>query len=160
MATTLERSVEEEVDDMQGSSLVDETCGKRDDVGVIMLSGERCNLFVPAESTADVRVFIDSHLDAVAGAANDDTSRKLPFVDSGAHLMGEVGIIDTIRRKGTEVLNIKIFRMEKFYYFVFQFISGVVGSYRYYFFHRENFLQNYNKKAVFMLMNYNKAFKK
>ena len=154
MAATFERSVQEDINHLQSQLGRNKTCRQRNDVGIVVLASQLCNLLVPAKRAAHIGVFVYSHLHSVARATNDDTPLEFAFVDNRTHLMGKVWIINAIGRIGAKILSINIFWSQKFFDFLFQSIAGVVGGNRYYFFNKNQIklilrMQNYNKKAVY-----------
>lgn len=66
MATSFERCVEVCVEDLKGEFVGDETGREDEDVGVVVLLCEGCELREPAEGGADSLMFVERHLDTVA----------------------------------------------------------------------------------------------
>ena len=135
MATPFEGSVEKLVDDLDGEVGGDETSWKREYVGVVVLACEMGYLDVPTEGTANVRIFVYSHLDSVARAADDDAAGEFTTVDGRAELVGEVGVVAGVGREGAEVLDVEAVVFEIIDYQLFEFIAGVIAGDWYNFVH-------------------------
>ena len=128
MAATLERSVEEFVDNLKRELLGNEAGRDGNDVAIVVLTAEMGNLDIPAESAADVGIFIDSHLNTVATAADDDTAGIGAVVDSRTDLMSEIGVVATLGRISTEILGIETEFVEVGDDSLFEFEAGVVAG--------------------------------
>lgn len=135
MAAPFEGSVEKLVDDLDGEVGGDETSRERKDVGVVVLASEMCNLDVPTEGATYVRIFVYSHLDSVARAADDDAAGEFTTVDGRAELVGEVGVVAGVGGEGAEVFDVEAVVFEIIDYQLFEFIAGVVASDWYNFVH-------------------------
>lgn len=135
MAAAFEGSFDVLLQDLEGEVFGDEAGREGEDVGVVVLTCEMCYLDIPAEGATDVGVLIDSHLDAIAASADDDTATVGAVVDDGADLMGEVGIIATVGGVGAEVFRFETHLDETGHHFLFQVVTCMVAGDRYYFCH-------------------------
>ena len=96
MTAALEFGIEENVDHLKSQFGGDETRGHRDDIGVVVLTAKLGYFLVPTKGTTNIRIFVDSHLNAIARAAYNYATLVGAIIDSRTHFVGEVGIIDTV----------------------------------------------------------------
>lgn len=135
VTTTLELGVEVLIDNLQGSFLTDETGGHGEDVAIVVLTAKMGDFGSPAKGTTDMGILVDSHLDTVAAAADDNAALVFPLVDGIAHLMGEIGVIATIGTVCSIVFYIKTLCFEMVDDFQLQLVACMVARYRNNFFH-------------------------
>ena len=93
MAASFERGVEVCVEDLKGEVVGDESGREDEDVGVVVLLCEGCELREPAESGADALMFVERHLDTVAGTAHCDTEVALSGLDGEGTGVGKIGVV-------------------------------------------------------------------
>ena len=70
-----------------------------DDVGIVVLTSEASEWFVPAECSADALVVVASHGDAVTCRADGDAHVVGAILYRGCHRVGEVRIVATVGRR-------------------------------------------------------------
>lgn len=135
MATSLERRVQEQIDNLQCCLLVDETGRQRHHIAVVVLAAQLGNFSVPAKGATDMGIFVHRHLYTVAAAADDDASFVLAFFDGTAQLVCIVGVVATLGAERAEVLHLKAFALNKSHHFLLQFVARMVAGDRYDFLH-------------------------
>ena len=96
MTAALEFGIEENVDHLKSQFGGDETRGHGDNIGVVVLTAKLGYFLVPAKGATNIRIFVDSHLNAIARAAYNYAALVGAIIDSRTHFVGEVGIIDTV----------------------------------------------------------------
>lgn len=128
VAASLEFGVEEDVDEVDGGGGVDEAAGEHQAVGVVVLACQTCQVGVPAEGGTDALVFVESHADAVAGAADGYSGVAAPLFDGFGRGVSEVGIVARIGREGAEILIFYILRFEVSLDDRLEFVASVVAA--------------------------------
>lgn len=104
MASALEGSGEEDVDELESEFGGYEARGKHEHVGVVVFAGEFCNLGLPAERGAYALMLVEGHADAVAGSADGYCGVDLACLECERARMCEVGVVAAVGAVCAEVL--------------------------------------------------------
>ena len=103
VASSLKGCCEELVEAGDGGVLVDESSWEYDDIGIVVLAYEVCNLGSPDESCAHALMLVERHADAFSGAADGDAGIDGTFFDGITKGMTEVGVVTTGFAVGAEI---------------------------------------------------------
>lgn len=98
----------------------------RQDVGVVVLSGEAGGLFIPGEGGANAGDLVGRDLHADPAAADEDSGISLSPGDSPGDLLGEVRIVDGLFVGRTQILDHDAEADEKRFDRLFALVSGVI----------------------------------
>lgn len=111
----------------------DETGREHEDVSVVVLLGERGELGEPAEGGADPLMLVESHVDAVAGAAHCNAEVGLPFLDSECARVSKVGVVTGFLGMSAVILYLIALCNKIFLDFLLQEVAGMVAGESYFF---------------------------
>ena len=100
-----------------------------------MLTTQVGNLGRPTQRATHIRVLIHRHLHPVAAAANHYTTTVLAFVDGASQQMCKIGIVNTLRAIGAEILHLKTLILKVVLHHLLQFKTCMIAGHRYNFFH-------------------------
>ena len=93
MTTALERSLEEFVHDLLCCLVVDEASRHNQNISVVVLACELCNLRIPYQCCTYALVLVESHCHAFTATADTDTWINVAVRDSFAQLVCKVRIV-------------------------------------------------------------------
>ena len=114
MATSCKFCVEEFVEALAAYVFADETTGEDDDVGVVVLTDEVGNLWLPNKSGTDALELVEAHGDAFARTAHGDARIDFAFLDAFSQCMAVGGIVAGLFCVGAIVLVLITFLFEIF----------------------------------------------
>ena len=103
MASALERSVEEHVDNLSRQRGVDEVRGKHEHIGIVMSAGETREFDIPAKSSAHTLMLVERHTDTVARTAYGDSRIYVAALDGFGAGMCEIRIVTAVGTVGAEI---------------------------------------------------------
>ena len=127
MSSAFEVGIKENFDHFESQIFGYESCGQCEDVGVVVLSCECDECFVPTEGRADALVCGDGHIDAVAAATDGDTEVASAVFDRFGERVCIAGIVATIGTVCAVVVNAGVACSEPCCDFLFEFVTGMVG---------------------------------
>ena len=114
MATSCKFCVEEFVETLAAHVFADETTGEDDDVGVVVLTDEVGNLWLPNKSGTDALMLVEGHGDAFARTAHGNTWIYFAFLDAFSQCVAIGGIVTGFFGVGAIVLVLIAFLFEIF----------------------------------------------
>lgn len=114
MTTSSKLCVEEFVETLAAYVFADETTGEDDDVGVVVLSNEVSNLWLPNKTGTDALMLVEGHGDAFARTAHSDAWIYFAFLDAFSQCVAIGGIVTGFFGIGAVVLVLIAFLFEIF----------------------------------------------
>lgn len=132
VTAAFERGGKEDIDDVAGFLVGNETGGEAEDISIVVATGKVGELHVPAEGATDALVLVDGHGYAVATAAKDDAAVVGSGLDGGGEGMSRVGVVHALGGTSTEVGDVVALGPEVFNELLFVGKSGMVGCYGYF----------------------------
>ena len=104
MATAFEGCSKELVHNLTSHIVVDETTGHYQNVGIVVLTDEMCNLRNPAQTGTNLLVLVQGDRDTLARATDGNARINLTTLDTLSQSVAKVRIIDTCIAPSTIVL--------------------------------------------------------
>src|SRR5688572_31733966 len=105
MSPSLKKSRQEDLGESFRMFVGNEACWKRDDVGVVMLTGQCSQVLVPAKCGTDSLVLVGCDGHPVAASADYDAKLVLSAFDCDAQRMYIVRIVHRSSRIRAEILH-------------------------------------------------------
>ena len=127
MATSCKFCVEEFVEALAAYVFADETTGEDDDVGVVVLTDEVGNLWLPNKSGTDALMLVEGHGDAFARTAHGDAWIDFAFLDAFSQCVAIGGIVTGFFGIGAVVLVLVAFLFEIFLDELLQWECCMIG---------------------------------
>ena len=140
MPSAFKIGVQKLVHNLQSSGFIDEPCGQRNHVTIVVLTAEVRYLRSPTKSTTDMRIFVHGHLNTVPATTNHNTATVFTLIDGAAQKMRIIGIIDTFSTVGAKIFYLKALILKILFYSFLQFISSMIACHSNYFFHNQTCL--------------------
>src|SRR5256885_12376440 len=103
MASAFERSIQPDVDNLQGNLFRQHSLAQRKHVGVIVLAREACAFVIPAKSAANSFDAIRSHRFAIAGTTEHNPAFKFAGGHGEGNRPNEERIVDGLFRISAKV---------------------------------------------------------
>ena len=128
VTTALEGGGEEGLDHLNGLFMAHETAGHGDDVGIVMLACQLCNLGNPAQCRANALMLVQRHVDALTATAHGNAGVALATLNGVGAQVGKVGIVTTVGGVSSEILVFNALFFEIIDYGEFGVESGVVAA--------------------------------
>ena len=98
----------------------------REDVGVVVLSGEASGLFIPGEGSTNAWDLVGGDLHADPAAADQNASVGLSTGDGPGHLFGKVWIVDRVFTGRAQILDDDAETAEKRFDRFFALVTSVI----------------------------------
>ena len=114
MATSCKFGAEEFVETLAAYVFADETTGEDNHVGVVVLTDEVGNLWLPNKTGTDALMLVEGHGDAFARTAHGDAWIYFAFLDAFSQSMAVGGIVAGLFCVGAIVLVLIAFLFEIF----------------------------------------------
>ena len=114
MATSCKLSIEEFVKALAAYVFADESAREDNDVGVVVLTDEVGNLWLPNKSGTDALMLVEGHGDAFARTAHGDAWIYFAFLDAFSQCVAIGGIVARLFGIGAVVLVLIAFLLKIF----------------------------------------------
>ena len=114
MATSCKLSVEEFVETLTAYVFADESAREDNDVGVVVLTDEVGNLWLPNKTGTDALMLVEGHGDAFARTAHGDAWIYFAFLDAFSQCVAIGGVVTRFFGIGAVVLVLVAFLLKIF----------------------------------------------
>lgn len=128
VAATLERRVQESVENLDGRLGGDETRREDQHVGIIVGAGQARQLRRPAQSRTDTLMLVERHGYAVAAAAHGDARVVAAFLYRHGAGMREIGIVAAILAGSAEIVESNPLALQIALENTFELVTGMVAA--------------------------------
>lgn len=128
MATSFKGGIQ--IDCENGLCLLfgEEASREGEDVGIVVLTSQLCNLDVPAEGCTNDWIFVHHHRYAIAGATDGDPAAQLATLDGCPQWVSIVRIVHAVGGVAAEVFHCDTTFCEPAFDLLFEAEAGVVAA--------------------------------
>lgn len=141
VTATFERRIQKAFHHLFRQFAGNETTRQRHNVGIVVLTRQTRQIFIPAKSATDAAVFVGRHRNTVARTAYENAYFIVARGDAAGHLVREIRIINARIAERTEILEYVTLGTQYIDQVLLHSETGMIATYRYHIlFVKHNFI--------------------